>query len=78
MTVSLPEPMKAWIEARIESGEYSSSSDYVRDLIRKDKDLRLAALRRRIDDAEASGVGSRSFDQLVEHARDKARRRGLI
>jgi antitoxin ParD1/3/4 len=32
MTISLPEPMKDWIEARIKEGEYASTSDYVRDL----------------------------------------------
>ncbi|WP_366028952.1 type II toxin-antitoxin system ParD family antitoxin [Hyphomicrobium sp.] len=78
MTVSLPDPMKAWIETRIDSGEYASSSDYVRDLIRKDKDSRLSALRRRIDDADASGISVRSLDEIFEDARTKARERGLI
>ena len=36
MTVSLPDPMKDWIEAQISRGEYASASDYVRDLIRRD------------------------------------------
>ncbi|HEY6434263.1 MAG TPA: type II toxin-antitoxin system ParD family antitoxin [Acetobacteraceae bacterium] len=34
MTVSLPDPMKDWIEAQIGRGEYASASDYVRDLVR--------------------------------------------
>ena len=31
MTVSLPDPMKDWIEAQIALGDYASVSDYVRD-----------------------------------------------
>lgn len=38
MTVSLPYPMKEWVEAQVRSGEYASSSDDVRDLIRRDRE----------------------------------------
>jgi len=38
MNVSLPEPMKAWVEAQVESGHYSNASDYVRALIRRDQE----------------------------------------
>lgn len=78
MTVSLPDPMKTWIENRIQSGEYASSSDYVRDLVRKDRDYRTATLRSLIDEAEASGISPRSLDEIFAEAREKARRRGLI
>ena len=32
MNVSLPDPMRAWVQERIDSGRYASVSDYVRDL----------------------------------------------
>lgn len=37
MNISLPEPMRDWVEAQTESGQYANNSDYVRDLIRKDQ-----------------------------------------
>ena len=37
MNISLPDPMRDWVEAQIESGLYANNSDYVRDLIRKDQ-----------------------------------------
>jgi antitoxin ParD1/3/4 len=40
MTISLPEPMKDWVETQISLGDYASTSDYVRDLIRRDRDRR--------------------------------------
>ena len=37
MNVSLPDPMKSWVEQQSQSGRYANSSDYVRDLIRRDQ-----------------------------------------
>lgn len=37
MNVSLPDPMKDWVEAQARTGRYSNASDYVRDLIRRDQ-----------------------------------------
>lgn len=42
LNLSLPDPMKAWVERQAESGRYGNVSDYIRDLIRKDQE-RLAA-----------------------------------
>jgi antitoxin ParD1/3/4 len=45
--VSLPEALKRHVEACVEAGEYASPSDYVRALIRKDREhqAELSALR---------------------------------
>jgi antitoxin ParD1/3/4 len=37
MNVSLPDPMRDYVQKRIDSGQYASVSDYVRDLIRRDQ-----------------------------------------
>lgn len=42
MNVSLPDPMKAWVERQAEGGRYGNASDYVRDLIRKDQERKAA------------------------------------
>ncbi len=67
MNVSVPEAMRAWVQRRIESGEYTSVSDYVRDLIRRDQDvrqrqLRVADIRRSIEESRASGDASPAED----------------
>jgi antitoxin ParD1/3/4 len=38
MNVSLPNPMKKWVEGQTQDGRYSNASDYVRDLIRRDQE----------------------------------------
>ncbi len=37
MNVSLPDPMRDYVQKRIDNGHYASVSDYVRDLIRRDQ-----------------------------------------
>lgn len=32
MNISLPDPMKAWVEEQAKSGRYANTSDVVRDL----------------------------------------------
>jgi len=44
MNISLPDPMRDWVEVQTKSGLYANNSDYVRDLIRKDQ-LRAQKLR---------------------------------
>ena len=66
MNVSLPDPMKDWVEAQAKPGRYSKASDYVSDLIcryqaRTDK---IVAMQRFIDDSLRSGIGSRSSDEF--------------
>jgi antitoxin ParD1/3/4 len=78
MNVSLPAPMKAWVEERSADGRYSNSSDYVRDLIRKDQERvgAIAEIQALIDQGLASG-GSKPFDkaaflQRMRHEHDRA------
>jgi antitoxin ParD1/3/4 len=37
MNISVPDPMRDWVQARVESGQYAGVSDYVRELIRRDQ-----------------------------------------
>ena len=58
MNISLPAPMRDWVEARVETGDYASASDYVRDLIRKDREYRgkREALTQALIEGEESGI----------------------
>lgn len=37
MNISLPEPLKAFVDSQVSTGRYSSASEYVRELIRTDE-----------------------------------------
>ena len=74
MNVSLPDPMKDWVEAQASTGRYSNASDYVRDLIRRDQERagKLAELQKLITEGIESGVSARSMDDLLKTARERA------
>jgi len=40
MNISLPEPLKQFVDAQIAQGRYSSTSEYMRELIRADEKLK--------------------------------------
>lgn len=73
MNVSLPEGLKAWAETRVAEGRYSSTSDYVRDLMRRD--MEAAEARRRLQAAIDEGLASPVTDTTIEDiiARGRAR-----
>ncbi len=67
MNVSVPDPMRDWVERRIESGQYASVSDYVRDLIRRDQEKTDAqqALVAALIEGERSGVSARRIPEIL-------------
>ena len=82
MTVSLPDRMKDWIEAQIQLGEYASVSDYVRDLVRRDRERRaqefsLDAMRQKLAASRDGGVSLRGVDEIFAEAEDIVRAREL-
>lgn len=73
MNVSLPEEMKRWVEEQGKTGRYGNSSDYVRDLIRRDQErqAKIAHLQQLIDEGIHSGVSELSMGELRESAKSK-------
>jgi antitoxin ParD1/3/4 len=71
MNVSLPDAMKAWVEAQSRDGRFSNSSDYIRALIRREqvKADKIAHWNRLIEEAEASGISDETVDEIFERAR---------
>jgi antitoxin ParD1/3/4 len=44
VNISLPEVLKAYVESQVASGDWGTPSEYVRELIRQDKERRMANL----------------------------------
>jgi antitoxin ParD1/3/4 len=70
MNVSLPDPLKEWVEDRVKTGRYANASDYVRDLIRRDQEKRDALVRALIE-GEESGTSRRSVRDIAADTRSK-------
>lgn len=75
MNISIPEKLKGWAESRVAEGRYSSTSDYVRDLVRRDQENEEKL--RRLQAAIDEGLNSPEVDTTIEDiiAEGRARRR---
>jgi antitoxin ParD1/3/4 len=75
MNISLPAPMRDWVESQVETGSYASASDYVRDLIRKDREYRgkREALLHALIEGEGSGISEpQDLQSFLKEMRAKA------
>jgi antitoxin ParD1/3/4 len=72
LQVTMPEPMKEWVEAQIRSGRYANASDYLRDLVRRDQDANQELIEA-LEEGAASGISDRSLEDIWQAARSKAR-----
>jgi len=84
MNVSLPDPMRDYVQNRIDTGQYASVSDYVRDLIRRDQsetqDVERwlheldASIERGLADANAGRVHDldEACDTIIDRIRTRA------
>lgn len=83
LSISVSDELEAFVADRIKSGEFDDASAYVNELIRLDHAKREAKqkLRDIIDDARASGVSEKTFDEIWDagaargRAKAKAKRR---
>ncbi len=60
MNISLPETLKRFVDSQVDGGSYGTSSEYVRTLIRKEKDRE--ALRLLLLDGARSGFAGEMDD----------------
>jgi antitoxin ParD1/3/4 len=70
-TVTLPEPLDRFVDAQVASGGYASADEYLRELVRRDRDrLELRAL---LLAGPASGPGTPADEAWFAHLRDAIR-----
>lgn len=74
MNISLPDALKSFVDEQVSQRGYGTSSEYMRELIRKDQD------RQRLRDLLLAGANSRpappADGAYFATLRDRARRRG--
>ena len=78
MNVSIPEPMRKWVQAQIDTGRYAGNSDYVRDLIRKDQERHQKiqamqeAITKGLESGEAKNFDVESFKSRMMNSLNEA------
>ena len=73
MSFALPESLREYIDARVRDGDYGNTSEYLRDLIRRDQREQAARrLRDLIADGLGSGAGRVITDEVIASLREQA------
>ena len=80
MNISLPDPMKQYVEQQVDAGGYSSASEYVRELVRadqkrRDKDQLEQLLMSSLKSGEAIEVTPEMLDEVRKRLRARAKSR---
>jgi antitoxin ParD1/3/4 len=76
VNLSLPPVLKKWVDHKVAEGRYSSASDYMRDLVRRDQESAMAEtewLRGLVAEGLASGIADEEPETIIENIIAKRR-----
>ena len=79
-SISISPPNDEWIQAQIESKEFSSRSEVVNDLIRKARKEtdEIQAIRAALIEGENSGTSTKSPDEIINAVMEERRKNGAL
>lgn len=79
-SITFTDTLSNWMQSLVSSGEYANESEYVRELVRKDreKNAKLHALREAIDEGLKSGVSTRSVSDILKSKQAQLRKDGRL
>ena len=73
MSFALPETLRAFIDQRVRSGQYGNTSEYLRELVRRDQEEQAKTqLRRLIAEGLQSGAGRTLTPKVAAELRTHA------
>jgi antitoxin ParD1/3/4 len=76
MNISLPAPLKSWVEKQVEERGYSTASEFVRDVLRREQENSLqAAIDARLVQAIESGESTPMTATDWQRIRTEGRKR---
>ena len=79
-TVTLTDQQNRWIKVRTAAGDFTSDSEYIRELIRRDQEesIKLQALKSAIQEGLDSGVSDKTVPQVMEEVEARLRADGRL
>lgn len=63
MNISLPDPLKQWVVSQVRDGRYGSASEYVQDLIERDRERQAQS---RIERLAVAGLESGPAEEMTD------------
>ncbi len=79
-TITLTSQQDQWVKTQIAAGRFTNDSEYIRDLIRRDResDASFHVLQAAIQEGLESGMSDRTISQIAEEGEARLRRDGRL
>ena len=79
-TVTLTDQQERWMRVRTAAGDFTSDSEYIRELIRRDQEesIKLQTLKSAIQEGLESGVSDKTVPQIMEEVEARLRADGRL
>jgi len=79
-SITFTDKLSEWMQILIAEGEYANESEYIRDLIRKDRaeHAKFRELRSAIQEGLNSGVSDKSIPDIMKEVEEKMRNDGRL
>lgn len=79
-SITFTDKLSEWMQVVIHDGDYTNESEYIRDLVRKDRErnAKLLALREAVQKGWDSGVSDRQIPDILKSVEEKMRADGRI
>ena len=71
-SITFTDQQDGWIKLKVQSGDFTNDSEYIRDLVRKDQveNMKLLELKQAIDEGLQSGRGSLKISDIIKKVDD--------
>ncbi len=79
-SITFTEQLNEWVQSIVAQGDYTNESEYIRDLIRHDRDKKAKsiALQEAIQQGLDSGVSSKKIPDVMKDVEDRMRADGRL
>jgi antitoxin ParD1/3/4 len=77
-TISLTDPNHAWLQARVDSGEFKTHTEAVNDALRRAREMEAEFLHDRLLRARESGFTDMTREEILAESKDEMRRNGEL
>ena len=77
-TITISEPNRAWLQARVDSGEFKTQTEAVNDALRRAREIEsgVEEIRAKLIRAEQRGFTDMTPDQILEQSKKELRKNG--
>lgn len=77
-TVTISDPNHAWLQARVDSGEFKTQTEAVNDALRRAREIEsgVEEIRAKLIRAEQRGFTDMTPDQILEQAKKELQKNG--